>query len=135
MNLDPIGMGYAAVINNTSALLDLLNDPANNTEVPAPDGADFITPKSLLKALYPVNINSQDQFKLQQIFESASFIDEDVSDFRADLVALGGQVATAVNGIVRLLSRAEALFAGLDANGSTESVVISRDDWFAARDS
>lgn len=132
---DPLGFGYAAT-TSTAALLALLNDPANHVSDPKPTGPDFLTPKNLLAALFPVNVNSQDQFKLQLIFESAASEDSDVSIYRDPLVnEVGGQVGGAVAGIERELSRGEQLFADVNSEGSTERVVISSDDWFAARNS
>jgi len=60
----------------------------------------------------------------------------DISEFRAGVIALGDiQVNNAINALTRDLTMGEQLFAVLDANGSTEVVLISREDWFAARDS
>lgn len=129
---DPTGAGYNPSASE-AVLLDLLNNPAQN-KTPA-TGPDYLTPLNVLKGLMPVSINSQDQFKIQLVFESAQGVTDDISVFRPDLVSFGGQVATAINGINRALSRAEILFAEDDVNGSRESVVITTADWRAARDS
>lgn len=128
---DPIAMGY--VSGNTGDVLSRLNDPALN--VGGDTGADFLTPKNLLNVLFGEAISSQDQFKIQLVFESASTIDDDISIFRDDLSALGVGLATAIGTITRSLSRGEVLFGALDANGSYEKVYITREDWLAARDS
>lgn len=132
VTLDPIGMGYD-VNGNTNTLIALLNDPASN--IGNDTGADFITPKNLLNAIFPEAISSQDQFKIQLVFESASSIEDDISIFRDDLSALSAGLATAISGITRSLSRAEVLFGDLDVNGSHEKVYITRNDWITARDS
>lgn len=128
---DPISMGYAAVIDNTSELLALLNEPANNAS-PA-NGAATLTNEDLLRMLFQENISSGDQFRVQLVFEMTSSPDSDISRFKTDLAALDTGLANAINTHVRPLSRAEVLFSDIDANGVQESVTISRDDWIAAR--
>ncbi len=98
-------------------------------------GVAPMTAQALLKALFPVSINSQDQFKIQLMFEGTADLNSDLSIFKTDLIALGGQIPGAVNSITRLLSIAEEAFSDLDENGINEFVVISRDDWIAARES
>lgn len=135
VNTDPLGMGYAAVIGNTLAVLNLLNDPANNVETPKPTGAAAISANRLLELIYPEAISSQDQFKLQLVFEGSSGLDADVSNFRTQIAGLSTALNNAIQAEVRDLSRAEVLFGGVDANGVYETVNINRDDWIAARES
>jgi len=56
INTDPIGMGYAAVVDTTALLLKLLNDPANNV------GGDTATrpfdASAMLDALDPADFPS-----------------------------------------------------------------------------
>ncbi len=80
-------------------------------------------------------MSAQDQFKIQLVYEAAAGMEDDVSDFRADVSALSGAIGTAIETIKRPLSRAEVLFAVLDGNGTMEKVTISQQDWFASRDS
>ena len=130
--LDPTGRGYD-VHANVNDLTDLLNDPDNNL-TPA-TGADKLTPRNVLKALMPVSISSQDQFKIQLMYEGSSGFNDDISVFREDIIPLSPPIGNAIESIVRALSRAEILFAVIDANGTREPVTISQQDWFAARDS
>lgn len=129
---DPALVGYN-VNGNENVLVGLLNDPAANPEgqtVP-----DTVTTGKLLDAIFDVAISSQDQFKIQLLFEGTSGFSDDVSDFKARIGALGTALQTAVDSIVRPISRAELLFSQPDANGVYDRVTLSVDDWHAARDS
>ena len=117
---------------STSEILAEFNLPGNNpTPATGPDG---MTVSALLLVLFDVAISSQDQFKVQLLFESSQGRDDDLSQFRAKVRALGTAISNAVDTIVRALSWAEVTFGGLDSNGINERVVISRNDWLAARD-
>jgi len=131
VNGDPLGAGY--LTQGTQGILDLLNNPANNL---APEtGADSMTAEKLLKVIYPEAVNSQDQFKLQLLFEATGNLGSDLSLFKNEVSALSPALAAAVAGIIRDLSRAEVLFSIDDDNGVREKVYISRDDYLTARDS
>lgn len=130
---DPAGVGYAAALGNTHVLLDLFNLPANN---PGPEtGIDFLTAEACLLAIFGVSISSQDQFKIQLLFEGSESLQSDLSDFRLQIRGLSAPILAAIDTIIRPLSRVEVVFADLDINGVMERVVISRNDWIAARDS
>ena len=117
---------------STNDILNAVNLAENN---PAPvNGPDTMTANALLLAIFDVSISSQDQFKIQLLFEATQGRDGDLSDFRSRVRALGTTLSNAVDTIVRALSWAEVSFGGIDANGISERVIISRDDWFAARD-
>ena len=93
-----------------------------------------MTAEALLAAIYPIAISSQDQFKLQLLFEGSESMSADLSRFRFDVIALGVTISAAINAIVRNLTIAEVEFSELDANGVNEIIQISEADWFAARD-
>lgn len=60
----------------------------------------------------------------------------DISEYRAGVIGLGdNQVNAAINALSRDLSQVEQLFGEVEANGNAEFVTVTRDDWFAARDS
>ena len=132
VNTDPFLMGYASA-TSTNDLLALLNDPEKNLGLetqPAP-----VTAEALLDAIFDVAISSQDQFKIQLLFEGTEGLNGDLSRFKTKIGALGTSLQNAVDRITRRVSRAEELFADLDENGVLEFVSISRNDWIAARDS
>ena len=129
---DPTGLGYAAAPNLDTAL-DLINNPIHID--PPVLGQDFATARRILKSIYPEPISSQDQFKVQLLFEGSDGMNSDLSEFKPELSALSGGIATAIASITRNLSRAEILFSVLNENGVNERVVISQQDWIAARDS
>ena len=124
---------YVALNGETQAILNLLNDPANND---TPDnGVDKLTAEALLDVIFDVAISSQDQFKIQLLFEGTDGLGGDLSRFRAKLSALSTSIANAIATIVRPLNRAEVLFGGLDEVGTYENVKISKTQWIAARNS
>jgi len=122
----------ALVPDPTIGTQDILDYLASDSVTP---GVAPMTAQALLKALFSVSINSQDQFKIQLMFEGTADLNSDLSLFKTDMIALGGQIPGAVNSITRLLSIAEVAFSAIDDNGINEFVVISRDDWIAARES
>ena len=124
---DPVSMGYAGMAPTTVAIL--MNTVASN--VAPQTGPDFVTASKLLKAIYPEAISSQDQFKLQLVFEISGGGSADMSEFKSEVSGLSGAMATAVNSIQRDLSRSEVLFSGLDDNGVTERTSISKNDVLA----
>jgi len=132
-NNDPVNVGYAAVIDDTNALLALLNDPANNP------GGETGVPALMAGELWEIIAGdsataTQFEFNISNLFAMVDTPDTDVSDFRDGVLGLGdNQVNTAINARTRPLSRGEVLFAGTEPNGNTEMVTISRDDWIAAR--
>ena len=131
VNTDPIGMGYAAVIANTSQLLKLLNDPANN--VGGESGSRTFDYAALLDALDPADFDAnQTNGNAGHYVTSLLSITGQVVDlepwkakFRSMFVANSATVQ-ALDAQTAPLSRAEVLFGA--------GTVITRDDWFAARD-
>lgn len=129
---DPINMGYLAVDGITNETLSLFNQSANNVGLET--GEDFLNSETFLKILFAENINSQDQFKLQLLFIASNGLSDDVSSFKSSISALSISLSDEITANTRLLSRAEVLFGVVDSNGSMEKVVISKQDWIAARD-
>lgn len=127
---DLLNMGYNPA-GNTQVLLNLLNLAANN--IGGETGPNLVTAERLLEAIFPEAISSQDQFKLQLVFEISGGVQADLSTFKSLIGGLSAGLQTAIDGITRPLSRAEVLFS--DAVNNYETVVITRDDWIAARDS
>ena len=124
--------GNSLGLGNTDKILEQFNLPENN---PTPStGPDKMTANALLLAIFGISISSQDQFKIQLLFEATQGRSGDLSDFRAKVIALNANLAVAVNTIVRSLSYAEATFGVLDSNGVYESVIIKKSEWIAARD-
>ena len=124
--LDPFG-------TPTDVILSHFNDPALN---PTPaNGANAMTARRLVDAVWEATVASQDQFKVQLLIEATQTLDEDVSDWRLRAIALSTQLGNAINAQVRALNWAEVTFGSADANGVYESVVLTRDDWLAARGS
>lgn len=128
---DPIGMGYAAVIEQTQPLLKLLNDADNN--VGGDTAARPFDVLAMLDALDPTDFDAQ-----QTAAGAANFthtlVDlagyEDISPYKAkwaSMFAGNSATVTALNAQTAPLSRAEVLFG--------QGTTITRDDWIAARDS
>jgi len=128
---DSAGLGYAAAVND-DALLELMNLAVNN-----PGGETGIAPltgRSLWQATINESINAADTKSLDWFFSMIAGIDEDVSDSRADIIALNDiGLNSKLDAITRLLSRSEVLFSNLDSNGVNEFVVLSRIDLETAR--
>lgn len=129
---DPVGVGYNPN-GNENTLVDLLNSPAANPGLET--GLDYITVKRLLDVIFNEAISSQDQFKIQLLFEATEGFYDDLSDYRASIGGLSANLQLAVDAITRKLSRSEILFSSVDANGTTERTILTIDDWHAARDS
>lgn len=130
-SIDPILMGYAAVDGDTTKTLDLFNNADKNVQPIS--GAKALTAKDLVAMIFEDAVNAQDQFSIQSLLEVTSDLNSDISDFRAT-IGLINTFATAITNHVRPLNRVEVLFAELDSNGVMETVMISKTDWFAARD-
>lgn len=133
VNTDPIGMGYAAVVDQTNQLLKLLNDPASN--VGGETSTRPFDASALLDALDPTEFDAQQtnagagDYALMLI-NSAGGQGVDIeaykTKFRSMFAAQSATVA-ALDAQNITLSRAEVLFG--------QGTAISRTDWFAARDS
>jgi hypothetical protein len=130
---DPIEMGYSGT-NSTIQLLNLFNNPINN--VGGEVVGEMFTPKLMLDVIVPDDLTPGGQFTqgelewIKMLFESSSSLGDDLDAFRTKFRGLfpgNAQTVANLDARVRRLSRAEVLFG--------EDTVISRDDWFAARDS
>lgn len=132
VEVDPIGMGYAAVIDKTKDLLELLNEPANN--VGGETAARVFDVFAMLDAFDPTDLDDNQTVNgaanyvhiLVELWNAERSITAYKDKFRscfaptsATVVALDAQNAA--------LSRAEVLFG--------QGTIITKDDWFAARDS
>lgn len=128
---DPIGMGYAAVIDQTQPLLKLLNDPGNN--VGGESAARPFDVYAMLDALQPADYDAQQTATgapnyVHTLVELAAY--DDISAYKAkfrSLFAANSATVQALDAQTAPLSRGEVLFG--------QGTVISRDDWIAARDS
>ena len=136
VELDPIAMGYAAVVDQTTQLLKLLNDPASNVGGDTAQGD--LTPRVLweLAAANPDDFTPHgqfsegDQFVMQQLFEISNNLDDDLNWARSlisNIFPANDGFRIALEALSKPLSRAEVLFG--------EDTVLSREDWLAARDS
>jgi hypothetical protein len=137
---DPIGMGYAAVVDQTNQLLKLLNEVENNVGDGSPGQETQVSRvfdvSALLDALDPTELDdNQTETKAADYVNSligAAGGEEgfSIAPYKAKFRSMfGGQSNTvaALDAQVQDISRAEALF-GI-------GTVITRDDWFAARNS
>lgn len=133
VNTDPISMGYDAN-GGTKQILNLLNLPENN--VGGETVGESFTPRLMLEILEPGDLTVGGQFTegeqawIKLLMESSATLDDDIELFRAKFISVfPANSATVTNLAARLrnLSRAEVLFG--------EGTSISRNDWFAARDS
>ena len=133
---DPIGMGYAAVDGQTKQTLDLFNDPLLN--VGLDDIDETLTPALLLASIVPDDLTVSAKFTqgelewLKLLVEASTSLTDDLTVNRDKIVELFNQTPTLdtytnLVALKRRISRAEVLFG--------VGTVISRTDWFAARDS
>lgn len=138
VTLDPIGMGYSAVVDVTAQLLKLLNDEENNVGDGVTPGQETQVARTfdalaMMDALQPADYDAQQTATgapnyVHTLVELAAF--QDIAPYKEkfrSLFAGNSATVTALDAQVQQISRAEALF-GVDT-------VISRDDWIAARDS
>ena len=129
VNVDPIGMGYDAT-GGTQQILKLLNAPANNVNN---DTANRIfDAESLLDALDPGDLDAQQtnshaaEYCALLVNGCGQSIEAYKAKFRS-MFAGNSATVQALDAQTSPLSRAEVLFG--------QGTTISRDDWFAARDS
>lgn len=132
---DPIAMGYSP--DSTQDTLKKLNDPDNNVGDGSPGQETEVSrvfdAAAMMDALDPTEYDAQQTVTgapnyVHTLVEMAAF--GDISAYKAKFRSMfAGNSATvaALDAQVQQISRAEALF-GAGTN-------ISRDDWFAARDS
>jgi len=131
---DILGIGYDPD-GPTQDILDKLNLPENNLGLET--GVPPLSASELWEIIADDSATAtQFEFNISNLFAMVDGPTTDISDYRAAVVGLGDtQINAAINSRTRPLSRAEVLFGGVEANGNAEFVTISREDWFAARDS
>lgn len=125
---DPIAMGYNPA-GNTQTLLRLLNDPDNNV------GGDTVArafdATALLDALDPTDFNAQQTDAGADVYtHTLVSFGGDISGYKAkwrSLFAANSGTVLALDAQTSPLSRAEVLFG--------QGTNISKEDWYAARDS
>jgi len=129
--IDPINMGYAAVDGQVKKTMDLFNLGENNV---GGETTGALTVRSLFSAIAPDDMSAQqvDSGKLSYISALLTReLDEDIAEFLPQITTVFDQGAAItlanLNAALRLQSRAEVLF-GL-------GTILSKEDWFAARDS
>ncbi len=128
--VDPLGIGYSGMDIDT--LLLHLNDASLNPNVTV--GVPVFTPQALLALLFNTNINVSLQYTIDLLFESTSGLNENISWARGPITAADTQLGNKISALGRNLSRGEVLFSDQDEYLTHEIVVISKDDWIAARD-
>ncbi len=136
VNTDPIGMGYAAVIEQTTLLLKLLNDPANN--VGGETAQAILSPRLILDVISPDDLTPSGQFSQGELEWVKMLVhygliegdpDANLEQFRAKFTnVFPANSTTRIDLVSRTapLSRAEVLFG--------QGTELTREDWFAARD-
>jgi len=126
---DPISMGY--VLTNVTQLIKQINDPAANV------GGDTVAQE--LNVALLLDVVDTDDFDAPQVTDGErrfieSFLNRDFNEninrwkekIKLAFRATSG-TSQAIDALVRPISRAEVLFG--------EGTSLTRDDWFAARDS
>ena len=128
VNTDPIGIGYDPA-GPTAQLLQLLNDPSNNV-----NGDTVARPfdaAAMLDALDPTELDAQQtEGGAGDYINALLNYQGDISPYKAkfrSMFAANSATVVALDAQTAPLSRAEVLFG--------QYTTISRDDWFAARDS
>lgn len=130
---DPIGMGYASAANTTQ-LLVLFNDPDSNVGAET-TGAKF-TPELVLEVVEPSDLttgglfNEGEQTWFNTLMSLATYLDVGFAAYKDKFISIFPANSTTINNLeakIRLLSRMEVLFG--------EGTVVTKADWYAARDS
>ena len=124
---DPIGMGYAAA-NNTTWTLNLFNDSDNN--VGGETANRIFDSAAMLDALEPTEFEAQQTSAGAAEYTSTLAAYGNIENYKVKwrgMFAANSDTVVALDAQTSPLSRAEVLFG--------QGTVISRDDWFAARDS
>lgn len=142
VNTDPLGLGYAAVIDSTNELLGLLNGKEHSPTfiVSKPNISSALVRGTATFDAYD-NLLADEQEWLRWMTGSNGFNEENIvvtADLRARLTGPGSASIWAVADRVEMN---QAMLDLIDVPGSRAEVlydygtVISRDDWIAARDS
>ena len=117
-------------------ILASLNDyyDASGNPLHVADGPDQLTTGKFLTIVFTENVSAGDQFRIQLLFEMTEG-DANIDKHRGDIAALNDNgINLALAALRRPLNLAEINFADV-VDGATEVVKISKQDWFAARDS
>ena len=129
--LDPITMGYAAVVDQTNKLLTLLNEGDDNV------GNETVNIELSAEVLLDVidtgdfasnQVDQGERDWIMMLFNYALTGDE-IEKYRAKVKSIfsaSSQTIANIDALIRKLSRAEVLFG--------QGTIISKADWFAARD-
>jgi len=131
VNDDPIGMGYSEVVNVTSRLLAMLNEPEQN--VGGENTSIELTVDALFDAVDPADLDGpqvsqgERDLLLSLMARDLSLSLEHRRAQIRDWFRTNSTTVDNLDAMVRLLSRAEVLFGA--------GTVISKADWLAARDS
>ena len=126
-SVDPISMGYASA-NNTTQLISLFNDPANNVGGETSDRPFDVS--AMLDALEPDDFAAPQTSADAAEYTNTLTVYGNISGYKTKwrgLFAANSATVTALDAQTSPLSRVEVLFG--------QGTVISKDDWFAARDS
>jgi hypothetical protein len=132
VNNDPIGMGYAAVINTSKQVTKLLNDPDKN--VNGDTASRVFDVAAMMDALNPTDYGSQ-QTSLGTPDYVLTLVNiegresRDISIYKTkfrSMFAANSATVTALDAQQADLSRAEFIFG--------QGTVITTSDWIAARD-
>ena len=127
VNTDPISMGYDPA-GATALILKLLNDPSNN--VGGDTAARPFDVSAMLDALDPTELGAQQTEAGAAEYTNTLAVVGSIEAYKTkwrSMFAANSATVTALDAQTSLLSRAEVLLG--------QGTTISRDDWFAARDS
>lgn len=129
---DPLSLGYAQfVFSNTKKFLELLNNGDKNVGGATTNVS--LTTKVLLDVMVPSDLGAQQVDDGERRFIESFMVRDfgtDIEPWRDKIrnaFRTGSDTITALDALIRLLSRAEVLFG--------EGTHISSLDWAAARDS
>jgi len=126
-SVDPISMGYASA-NNTNTTLNLFNDPDNN--VGGESASRVFDASALLDALEPTEFEAQQTSGNAAEYSAMLIGFGDITSYKVrwrGMFAANSDTVVALDAQTSPLSRCEVLFG--------QGTVISKADWFAARDS
>ena len=124
---DPISMGYAAA-NNTNHLLTLFNDSDNNVGGETANRPFDVS--AMLDALEPTDFAAQQTSDNAAEYTNALVTYGSIANYKIKwrgMFAGNSDTVVALDAQTSPLSRAEVLFG--------QGTVISKADWYAARDS
>ena len=122
VNVDPIGMGYAALPStDTKKLLEALNESSSN--VGGETAGAIFNHATLLATWEPKGVLNEMLPWIESLVKDPGDISSYEAKYRADCGTLS---LTALDAVTLPQSRAEVLWG--------QGTIITKDDWFAARD-